>query len=98
MGEFADAIIAGEICQECMLPLEPSDTQIGPRSCAYCHRAEKREARVARFSRYKVKEPIPGPDQIACPTCKRVVKRVGLPDHFRSKHPNEELPADDRPA
>lgn len=72
MGDIADMILDGALCQAC-------GTYIGdacdyPRLCAGC------AARAAG-------RPHRGPPRVACPTCGRRVKPAGLADHRRDMHP-----------
>lgn len=82
MGEYADAIINGEICAGCLVPIEPSDGGM----CGWCKRDERRSPRAGSFSRYRIKPSEPGPGQRRCPTCRKVVKIIGLNDHHRDAH------------
>lgn len=73
MGEYADMIIDGEVCQEC-------GTYIGeaagyPRTCKSCKpggsNGHLRSKIVAKT---------------ACLTCGKRVKKAGLADHMRDAH------------
>lgn len=71
MGEIADAIIEGEICQECCLPL-PNVTGY-PTTCNSCKNWTPRKSK----RKHKVK----------CNHCDRFVSQIGMNQHIKEKHP-----------
>jgi hypothetical protein len=69
MGEIADMMLDGTLCEGCGVYLEGDGDGI-PRYCSSCRRIQG-----------------PGPSmKVACPTCGRKVKAVGLKDHQRDTH------------
>ncbi len=71
MGEIAEMILDGVLCQECGIALN-GEAPGYPRSCHSC----KASARYVREGKTKAK----------CPTCGKWVKAIGLPDHQRDAH------------
>lgn len=78
MGEIADMMLDGTLCQGCGVYL--GDDGLGfPTFCASCRR-EHRENAPARY-------PAPhNPAKVACQSCGQHVKAAGLADHMRDKH------------
>lgn len=73
MGEIADMMLEGDLCQVCGCYMEGGDGF--PQTCPAC-RAEAEEQSQAEPKREKV----------ACPQCGRRVKVIGLKDHQRDAH------------
>ena len=72
MGEIADMMLDGTMCQWCGEFLHGGEDGPGyPGLCSACAR-EERAARQA--------------EKVKCPTCGKRVKSVGLPDHQRDAH------------
>lgn len=95
MGEIAETMLDGTMCQSCG---EYLGTDNGyPTSCAGCRAEEKREARIPRANRYgnanskvaKPGDPIRQGDTMACPFCVRRVKVTGFGDHMLDQHRNK---------
>jgi len=84
MGEIADAMLDGTLCSSCGDYLGGDEGF--PVVCEVCKREERRQPRVPRFNRYSIQPSKPRADQVACGTCGRVVKKVGLAQHMRDKH------------
>ena len=85
MSYFEDYVEEGLCCVQCgefMGGDEPGFARL----CAGCKRAERYEPRVPVFRQTNIKQPVPGADQIACPDCGKVVKKVGLRHHQLDKH------------
>lgn len=74
MGEVAEMMLDGTLCQGCGVFID-EDIPGYPRSCHDCKKSEKRNPALQDL-RAKVK----------CPTCQRRVKAVGLSDHMRDSH------------
>ena len=72
MGEYAELILDGTLCQVCGEYLGESGF---PQSCPGCQRADK----IARARQHQ-------PERVKCPTCGKRVKAVGLGDHVRDVH------------
>ena len=75
MGEMADYMINGDDCQECGMYIGPGDGY--PRTCGACRRDRKREAALPKAD---------ASGRVACPTCGKRVKAVGLWQHARDAH------------
>lgn len=74
MGEIADMMLDGTLCQSCGVYLEDSLPGF-PQSCADCQKAEELNEMLASESR-----------NVSCPTCGKRVRRIGLAQHQRDKH------------
>lgn len=77
MGEIADMMIDGTLCESCGVFLEGRSPG-HPRRCRRCSGAHDR--REAKFSAPS------NPAKVACKECGRHVKATGLADHMRDKH------------
>ena len=75
MGEMADYMINGDDCQECGEYLGEGDGY--PRSCASCRAQHKHESRIPKGQMIQ---------RVACPSCGKKIKAVGLKDHQRDAH------------
>lgn len=71
MGDVADAILDGDLCQCCGVYM-PNSAGV-PQTCDACLRDSERP----RAKTTKVK----------CGVCQKLVKETGLQDHMRAKHP-----------
>lgn len=71
MGQYADMILEGDVCQVCMCPLEDSLGEF-PQTCPSCRHADLKDKKAALHA--------------FCPTCKKRVKLTGLADHTRVVH------------
>jgi hypothetical protein len=71
MGDIADSIINGEMCQYCMCEYPPEPVGY-PWSCPNCasEMGETKEPAV----------------KVNCLECGKRVKEIGLPDHMRDVH------------
>lgn len=80
MGEIADLMINGDICEQCGVELG-SEGDGYPRLCADCAKTTLPLTPTAR-------DPLAGraAPKVQCPACKRFVKVLGLSDHYRSQH------------
>lgn len=79
MGEIAEMMLDGTLCESCGVFLEASGPGY-PRRCRSCSGAHDRTE--ARFSQPS------NPAKVACKVCGRHVKAVGLADHMRDRHPS----------
>jgi len=70
MGDIADMMIDGTLCEGCGVYL-PGESRGDPRRCRDCAKMWN--------------DPHPT-DKVACKTCGRKVKFVGLKDHMRDAH------------
>lgn len=77
MGDIADMILEGLLCEGCGAYID-DDSDGVPRRCGDCQRFDAQEARSrpAKASAPKTN----------CPTCNRRVKLAGLADHQRDAH------------
>ena len=80
MGEIAEMMLDGTLCQGCGLFLN-EDPPGYPVSCPECRRASQPRGLRLRPEAPKVK----------CPTCGKRVKAAGLRDHQRDVH-SERVP------
>ena len=71
MGDIADAMLDGDLCQVCGVYMENGSGF--PQTCASCQR-EMRTFPNGRFAKVKF------------PVCNKTVKAVGLKDHQRDAH------------
>lgn len=75
MGDIADMMIDGTLCQGCGVYLEGESYGV-PRYCSGCQQGQRGIAgRVG-----------PNAIKVNCPKCQRRVKEVGLTQHMRDKH------------
>lgn len=72
MGEIADMMLDGTLCEGCGVYLDDSGDGF-PRRCSSCEPFDSQPA-------------LAKPGKVECPTCKRHVKAAGLADHQRDKH------------
>lgn len=79
MGEIADMMLDGTMCQGCGVWLH--DGQDGPGYPGYCRDCQRDQpAREPQFAQPK------NVAKVACKVCGRHVKAVGLNDHMRDSH------------
>ena len=78
MGEIADMMLDGTLCESCGVYMEGSGMGY-PQRCYACQR-EDRAGQPANYAAPK------NAAKVACKTCGRHVKSVGLNDHMRDKH------------
>jgi len=74
MGEIADAMINGELCEQCGVYLGPGEGY--PRLCDSC----AQDAQVDAITRERKAR------KVICPKCKKRVKEAWLADHMRDVH------------
>jgi hypothetical protein len=74
MGEIADMMLDGTLCEGCGEFLGADGGF--PQRCAACSRDSSASSAIDAVIGTKV----------PCPTCKRHVKPTGLKDHMRDKH------------
>lgn len=74
MGDIADQIVNGDICQTCCCGEGPGEGY--PFTCDECS------------DQFEVKDsPRAGKGKTKCPVCKKTVRKVGLQDHAKTVHP-----------
>jgi hypothetical protein len=102
MGEYAEMMLDGTCCSSCGQFIDIDGLADGsfepqgfPGLCGTCAREERREARLPRFDRYKIKDnpkiakpsdPRRQGDRMSCPFCVRQVKVTGFGDHMLTQH------------
>lgn len=75
MGEIADMMLDGTLCESCGVYMEGSEPG-HPRQCSYCNPQPR-----------NIFFPAPSnPAKVACPACGRHVKAAGLTQHQRDAH------------
>lgn len=86
MGDIADLMLDGQICQFCGMYLCGGADGI-PRTCKSCQsdvyqsaKVEKKQKNILRNNRQR---------KIACPECGKKVKEVGLVNHMADSHSME---------
>lgn len=85
MGEIADMMLEGDLCAGCGGFIDSEGGDGFPR---YCSRQCARDHGVVAEPNRRHPSPITRPrnGKVACPTCGRRVKEVGLNDHQRDAH------------
>lgn len=78
MGEYADLMLEGHICQHCTAPMQEASGY--PQSCIDCRSFDRDLAPAEPKANSKTKA--------ACPICGKKVKLIGLDQHRRAAHPN----------
>jgi hypothetical protein len=73
MGEIAEMMLDGTLCESCGIPLN-DDPPGYPCMCAHCHVSKRIYT---------------APAKVKCPVCKKKVKHNGLADHVRDAHTNK---------
>lgn len=85
MGDIADQIVEGEICQICCCPEGIDIPARGyPFTCAECG-GDKQQAVNPQHHATKGKSP-----KIKCPYCDKMIAEVGLQQHKAAKHMGNE--------
>lgn len=79
MGEIADMMLDGDICEGCGVP-NLGESYGVPWRCASCRRDERAARHQETLARQQLTKKVP------CPTCGKRVKAVGLADHQRDAH------------
>lgn len=77
MGDIADMMIDGTLCEGCGVYLDSEGFGV-PRYCADCQELRDETPISRRHG--------PNAIKVNCPKCQRRVKEVGLADHMRDKH------------
>lgn len=81
MGEIADMMIDGEVCEECGEFFD--DEAPGyPRKCSACRKTDVQIRRQNFIQSIKM----------TCPECKKTVKTSGIRQHYEAKHHNVKVP------
>jgi len=78
MGDVADMMLDGTLCEGCGVYLEGESYGV-PRYCASCHEDRREFLTMPDYVR-------PSQTKVSCPKCQRRVKETGLADHLRDKH------------
>lgn len=80
MGEIAEMMLDGTLCEGCGVYLGASD---GPVRCRDC-RPSKAEQKAANIARMQAEHAFQKKGK--CPTCGKRVRLVGMADHQRDVH------------
>ncbi|UYB51194.1 hypothetical protein OCJ37_14490 [Xanthomonas sp. AM6] len=82
MGEIADMMLEGDLC-ECCGGYLPGQGQGFPRRCQGCQptKAERKAENIARHEALIAQQ-----KKAPCPTCGKRVRIVGMADHQRDAH------------
>jgi hypothetical protein len=83
MGDIADMILDGTLCEGCGAFLN-DDAPGYPCRCGSCASELKAEKKTANIAAHQAH--IASQRKCKCPTCGRKVKEVGLKDHMRDAH------------
>lgn len=75
MGDIADQMLEGLICQGCAMEMDNDNGC--PGFCLSC----QKESGVNEFGEKKQKQ-----KKIKCPKCDRMIAEVGLNQHMKAKH------------
>lgn len=78
MGEIAEAIVNGFMCQSCGAIMPDHEEPGYPRNCPDCIREGVKGIMTKAFG--------PPTRKTQCPECRKWVKETGLSDHRRDKH------------
>ena len=82
MGEIADLMLDGEICEGCGMELDDGAPGY-PRRCFSCAKLEK------EYRDHKPPEPLKKPNpmpKVRCPMCNKTVSPRGIVDHLLDVH------------
>ena len=77
MGEIADMMLDGTLCQQCGCFL--GDDQGYPQTCSDCAKPGRSYKRPSAAKQ----------EQSQCHHCKKWVTSIGLPQHIAAKHPDQ---------
>lgn len=82
MGEYAEMMLDGTMCECCGAYIEAGDAEGFPRYCS-------NQCAKDRGALHALPNPVahPNPNKTNCPTCRKRVKVAGLADHIRDAHP-----------
>lgn len=79
MGEIAEAMLNGTLCEGCGVANLGESHEV-PWRCASCRKEVRADAHAALLARHQQIKKVP------CPTCGKKVKAAGLADHQRDAH------------
>ncbi len=82
MGDIADMMLDGTLCEGCGVYLGGVGDGI-PRRCRGCQptKTERKAANIARHEAEQARQ-----KKAPCPVCSRRVRLVGMSDHMRDAH------------
>lgn len=83
MGEIADSIIEGEICQMCCCS-DGREPQGYPYTCAECGGSDADGGDPTNIP------PRPTSPKVPCPICDKMIHEIGMHQHVAAKHPEAE--------
>lgn len=83
MGEVAEMMMDGTLCQGCGVFIN-EDAPGHPCSCRDCGAEDKAASKSAKVRAHQERQA--AQKKVPCPTCGRRVKAAGLADHIRDSH------------
>jgi tRNA(Ile2) C34 agmatinyltransferase TiaS len=83
MGDIADMMLDGDLCEGCGVYMG-SAGQGFSRRCASCSREHKAANKVANVARNQAEHA--AAQKIPCPVCGKRIKTVGMADHVKDAH------------
>lgn len=84
MGEVAEMMMDGTLCQTCGVFVGEPDGY--PRECNHCERESAKDRKAARQKAHEANQL--AIRKVVCPVCGKRVKSRGLKDHTRDAHTN----------
>jgi len=85
MGDIADSIVEGEICQICCAP-DGREPQGYPYTCAECGGDDAPDDDDPSIFDIK---PRPTSPKVPCSVCGKMIHEIGMHQHVAAKHPEE---------
>ncbi|QEH79908.1 hypothetical protein EIK56_17925 [Sphingomonas sp. C8-2] len=82
MGEYADMMLDGILCEGCGSYIDDAGGEGFPRYCS--NQCARDRGALHALPNCVAK---PNPAKVNCPTCRKRVKQIGLSDHMRAAHP-----------
>ena len=81
MGDIADGMLGGELCEGCGMPLDGEPGGY-PRWCSLECASERKSDEAYRIDQ--------AASRVPCPICGKTTKPKGLNDHIKAAHPDEQ--------
>ena len=83
MGEIAEMMLEGAMCEECGEFIDDGEECGYPRLCAACQPQHESGLDADIF---EIPRLLQRAAKVACPECGKLVKEIGLADHQRDVH------------
>lgn len=83
MGEIADMMLDGTLCEGCGVLLDDGGDSGYPRRCSACQKDDASSAAPKDDGRVALGTPTP---KIPCPTCGKRLKVTGISAHWNEVH------------